>query len=145
VRDDINQVEAADQATRQVPLREWWQIFTDALVELRVLLFKEVDLFLRGLLRSCVDPKRASVFMIPFSTLESLESVHEEGSPGLVHREAHTDIILLAEEGLVDFKLRLLHRHFVHISLLNSFSELFEGVLRLEALAKSCGGEHGRA
>ena len=95
-----------------------------------------VDLFLRWLLRSGMDPKSSSVLVVPCSAFEPLESVDEERSPWLMHREAHADVILLSVEGLVLFEHSGGFLRFLYHCTFDGLPELFKRVLCLKPLAK---------
>lgn len=127
--DYVEQVDSADEASGQVPFGEWWQVLAQRPIELPVLLLHGVNFLLSRFLLAGLNVERTSVLVGPLSPLESFESIDQQGSPGLVHRQAHTLVVLLAVERLVRSVGLFGLLGLLNDSSFHCLAELFEGVL----------------
>ena len=79
-------------------------------------------------------PDRSTVLVSPFSTLKTFESMHQQGSPGLMHAKTHPDIISISEK----VQIALIHNAFLNSfrydGLLHRHPEVIKRIFRLETL-----------
>ena len=134
VGDNIDQVAPSYNYSGNVSIRELWHILTNGLIMLSIHLFDIADKFCRRLRRSRVDPEWSSVLVAPWSSFEPFESLYQKRGPGLMHRQAHADIIALFEVRFVLPKLLFLLKIFAQDSFLNSLLKLVERILVAESI-----------
>ena len=83
-----------------------------------------------------MDPERATILSRPLSALESLEAMHHQRSPRLVHREAHTIVFMLLEERLIVCKDFVGFLILLNDGTFHSLSKLIKGILILQSCAQ---------
>jgi hypothetical protein len=81
-----------------------------------------------------MNPKGASVFVVPISAFKSLEACNKQGGPWLVHRQTHAVVFTWAVEISVTTEL-LYGLIGASYSFLHSFLERIERVFCLQSLA----------
>lgn len=94
------------------------------------------DLLWLGLLRSSVDPEWPTILCSPLAPFKSFKAMDHEGSPRLVHRDAHIVILEFLKECLIWTKHFFGSFTFLYDSIFNGFFEFIKRIFILQSLTE---------
>lgn len=134
MRQTVEHIHAAYNTARDVAIRELRHRI--ACVVFPAFILNLLNYLRVWLLRRGMDPQRAFILAEPLAALKAFEAQHEQGSPWLVHGQAHASIVCLSVKVFVAVPLVAIIC-LIHYCFFNSLPKLVKWVFSLQALMQT--------